>query len=310
MTTTSESFNESEFFAKFRSRNNKRASIDLAARLLLTIASLWVTGFTVNNYSLFFTIPALWLSGLLVNFWGWAGIGHEFFHSSVFSSRRVNRFLFNFSSIITQSNPGYFTVTHNRHHRQTLSPLDPENQSRVRISSWQIPLLLSFNIFGFLKRLQILFLNSAGHVPNKFATKFNLSAIESRQIVAGARLILFVQSSVFLLITLVGHISLAIILLAVPYVNQFTTRSLELLQHRNCKVDSASPFETTRTLLLPKFLSWLYSNMNFYTEHHLHQAIPYYNLPLASEELVVKIGREFRVSSIKHMYKILISNAI
>lgn len=305
---TIESFNESEFFSQFRSRKNQRAMIDLAARLLLTGASLWATWFTLNNYSLLLTIPALWLTGSLVNFWGWAGIGHEFFHSTVFSSRRLNRFFFTFSAMITQSNPGYFTVTHPRHHRQTLSPLDPENQSTVRISSWQIPLLLSFNIFGFLKRLRILFLNSAGYVPDKFVTKFNLSTIETQRIVAGARLILFVQSSLFLLVTLLGQISLAVILLIAPYVNQFTTRSLELLQHKNCEVGSSSPFETTRTLLLPKFLSWLYSNMNFHTEHHLHQGIPYYNLPLASEELVVKTGKEYRVSSINQMYGILFSN--
>jgi fatty acid desaturase len=301
------SFNESEFLARFRTRKNERAMIDLTARLVLTGASLWVTWLTVSSDSLILTIPTLWLTGLIINFWGWAGIGHEFFHSTVFSSRRLNRFFFTFAAIITHSNPGFFTVTHPRHHRKTLSPVDPENQSTVRISSWQIPLLLSFNVFDFMKRLRILFLNSAGHVPNEFVTKFKLSSIEIRQIVFGARLILLVQSSVFLLLTLLGKISLAVIVLVAPHVNQFTTRCLELLQHKNCKIDSSSPFETTRTLLLPGFLSWLYSNMNFHTEHHLHQGIPYYNLPKASDELVANTGNEYRVSSINEMYGILFS---
>ena len=35
----------------------------------------------------------------------------------------------------------------------------------------------------------------------------------------------------------------------------------------------------SRTLILPKFLSFLYANMNYHAEHHFAPSVPYYNLP-------------------------------
>jgi fatty acid desaturase len=41
-----------------------------------------------------------------------------------------------------------------------------------------------------------------------------------------------------------------------------------------------------RTIILPKFWSFFYSNMNYHVEHHMYPTVPYYNLKEVHSELI------------------------
>jgi fatty acid desaturase len=99
------------------------------------------------------------------SFFGWAGIGHELFHNSVFASRGLNRALFKLCSILTWNNPGYFYASHAYHHRHTLEEDDAEGIPHPPISRASLIWLLSIDLPGLYRRLRVLIQNARGIVP-------------------------------------------------------------------------------------------------------------------------------------------------
>lgn len=222
------------------------------------------------------------LNGCIWSFWGWAGIGHEFYHRRFFRSSRLNQYLFVVCGVITWSNFGYFSVTHRRHHANTLGELDPEDQSDRFVSLRQLPTLMTIDIPGFLRRLRVLVLNATGSLPNVHVYKF--SVIEQRDIVRGARSVLFVHVA-WLGIVVVVLRSPAVLLLTsfAPWTFRILNVLLERAQHLGGTRGSTSAFDTTRTLLLPKPISWIYAGMNYHVEHHLFPFVPGYRLSRISK---------------------------
>jgi fatty acid desaturase len=47
-------------------------------------------------------------------------------------------------------------------------------------------------------------------------------------------------------------------------------------------IDNKDIDKTTRSISLPRWLEFLYANMNYHIEHHLYPSVPYYNLSKVS----------------------------
>ncbi len=215
------------------------------------------------------------------SFLGWAGVGHELFHRSVFSARWLNLALFRLFSILTWSNFGYFEVTHPAHHRRTLGEGDLEADPQGRLTILGTLALLTVDIGAIWRRLRILGLNALGAAPQGgLARVFPPGSQEFARLRDGARAVLAGQALIITAGLWLGSPFLALAISLAPFCLTFPNRTLAALQHFNLSEDEvAGAYESsTRTVVLGPVASFFYADMNFHLEHHHFPAIPHYNL--------------------------------
>lgn len=213
---------------------------------------------------------------------GLGGYQARVLSQEVFRSSRLSKYQFVVSGVNTWSNIGYFSVTHSRHHANTLGEVDPENQSDRFISLRHLPALMTIDILGFLRRLRVLALNATGNLPNVHVHKF--AVIEQRDIICGARSVLFVHVAWLGNVVLVLRSPVVLLLTSfVPWTFRILNVLLKRVQHLGGTRGSTSAFDTTRMLLLPKTISWINAGMNFHVEHHLFPFVPGYRLSRSSK---------------------------
>jgi fatty acid desaturase len=268
----------------YRRLSSKRNG--LAATLLLTRAAYHVTLLACGNllFSTGHTISALLLlipHFMAWSFLGWAGIGHELFHRSVFNTRWLNLALFRLFSILTWNNYGYFEVTHPAHHRRTLRDGDLEANPQVRLTLLETLALLTVDVGALRRRLRILVLNAVGVVPEGAAGKVFVPGSQAfAQLRTGARAVLAGQA--LLIATCLAFHSpfLALAISLAPFCVTFPNRTLASLQHFNLSADETDgKYEnSTRTVVLDPITGFFYADMNYHLEHHYFPAIPHYNL--------------------------------
>jgi fatty acid desaturase len=235
------------------------------------------------------------------SFLGWAGIGHELFHRSVFSARWLNVGLFRLFSVLTWSNFGYFEVTHPVHHRHTLGDDDLEADPQARLSVLGTLALLTVDVGAILRRLRILALNAAGIVPGgRLAGAFPPGSAEAASLRDGARAALAGQALLIAACLLLGSPFLAAALSLAPFCVTFPNRTLAALQHFGLPPgDGPGDHErSTRTVVLGPLCRFFYAGMNFHVEHHYFPSIPHYHLPQVHEVF----RREKRHRHIEHGY--------
>ncbi|WP_165187188.1 fatty acid desaturase [Caulobacter soli] len=258
----------------------------LATMLLLARAAFHVTLLACAN--LLFSTGHLVVAVLLLiphfmawSFLGWAGVGHELFHRSVFSARWLNLVLFRLFSILTWNNYGYFEVTHPAHHRGTLRDGDLEANPHGRLTVLGTLALLTIDVGALWRRLRILVLNAAGMAPGGEAGKVFAPGSEAfTQLKTGARAVLAGQALVILTCLLFGSPFLALAISLAPFCVTFPNRTLAALQHFNLSADEADGdyASSTRTVVLDPIIGFFYADMHYHLEHHHFPAIPHYNL--------------------------------
>lgn len=255
----------------------RQAVMSVAARISVQSGLILSGLFVRPSSTLLFGVIVL-INGGFWAFWGWGGIGHEFFHRTFFKSRKTNDLFFVACGVLTWSNYGFFGITHKRHHLKTLQDGDPEDQSTKFISKRDIVMLTIFDAEGFVRRILILVKNAFGVIPSNNALA--ITSHEYRRVVQAARLILLLQGLWLFIVLGVAKIPEAIFLTTLaPWIFRLPNVALERLQHLHGKRAHLSAFETTHTILLPRFLAWTYANMNYHVEHHLFPFVPSYHLP-------------------------------
>lgn len=215
------------------------------------------------------------------SFLGWAGVGHELFHRSVFRARWLNLALFRLFSILTWNNYAYFEVTHPAHHRSTLEDDDLEANPQGRLTILETLALLTVDVGALWRRLKILVLNAVGVAPGGQAGKvFAPGSDAFAQLRNGARAVLAGQALLILTCLLLGSPFLALAISLAPFCVTFPNRTLAALQHFNLSADGPDGgYErSTRTLVLDPVTGFFYADMNYHLEHHHFPAIPHYNL--------------------------------
>lgn len=258
----------------------------LAAALLLLRVGFHVALLTLSA-GLFSRGHVLTAALLLIphfmawSFLGWAGIGHELFHRTVFSARWLNTALFRLFSVLTWNNYGYFQVTHPLHHRGTLEDGDLEADPQGRLSRWSMLALVTVDFGAMYRRLRVLTLNAFGPAPTgRLAIVFPPGSDELSQLRNGARAVLAGQALLIAACLALGSPFLAVAISAAPFCLTFPNRTLAALQHFNLSA-GASPGDyasSTRTVQLDPVIGFFYADMNYHLEHHHFPAIPHYNL--------------------------------
>ncbi len=263
--------------------NNYIAARDLFFRFAIEIVLMIALYRTVQLGSylvgfLIFYILAIWHS-----FWGYAGIGHELLHGRVFSNKNLNKVLYCLASFFVWSNPVFFKASHFYHHSRTFAEDDAESKGMQKWEWKDILFYLTIDIPFMTRRLFYTVINSIGfkYVDEKFYKIDKSYAI-------AASLTLIFQLVINLLIYYVFHdLLLNFLWIILPFTAQFFNRLLAQSQHIGLGAYcDLGPLRYSRTVHLPKLVSYLYAGMNYHAEHHLIPSIPYYNLQKLSEFLI------------------------
>ncbi len=270
-----------EAYRKLLARRDGLAAMLLLGRvafhvtLLVCCNLLFLSGHVVAAVLLLIPHFMAW------SFLGWAGVGHELFHRSVFSARWLNVALFRLFSVLTWNNYGYFEVTHPAHHRRTLGDGDLEANPHGRLTILGTLALLTVDVGALWRRLRVLVSNAVGVAPGgEFAKVFPPGGAEFTRLKNGARAVLAGQALLIATCLVFGSPFLALAISLAPFCVTFPNRTLAALQHFNLSADETDgDYErSTRTVVLDPITGFFYADMNYHLEHHYFPAIPHYNL--------------------------------
>jgi fatty acid desaturase len=265
-------------YKRMTKSNDLLAFFSLMLRVIIQVALVYVSLRASNEKMWILFGFLLMINGGFWAFWGWGGIGHEFYHRTFFTKNRFNDICFGICGLITWSNFGYFAASHKRHHLQTLQKDDPEDLSERFLTKAETITLLTVDLPGLSRRIRVLSRNAIGIVPHDKLVSLRPS--EKKRIIRSARIIL-VGHTIYILYVLIVLKSFTILLTTsfAPWIFQLPNVILQRLQHLNGKRGSENIFESTHTLALPRAFAWVYANMNFHVEHHLYPFVPSYRLP-------------------------------
>lgn len=252
--------------------NNLIAAGDLIKRILLNVALLWML-IEASTFSYMLALPIWYFYALQIHFWGYAGLGHEAFHGKIFSSKKVNKILFKACSAITWNNSALFEKSHWFHHGHTFSEDDAEARSE---QNWSAGAFVRYFLVDYkllYRRLLYTIINALGFYPN--LTPIGLDAR-----LAAQQNLLFNTILYACIYAISGSIFVTILIFISPFSASVLNKILAKAQHHALfEFRKDGPLKFSRTLRLPKWLCFLYANMNYHAEHHLAPSIPYYNLP-------------------------------
>lgn len=263
--------------------NNVIAAQDLFIRLFCQVILIYLFYFSIEDGGYIFSAFIYYTLAVWHSFWGYAGIGHELMHGRVFSSKRINNFLYYFASILVWSNPSFFKISHLHHHAKTFSYDDEEAKGIRKWSLINILFLITVDLPSMVRKIFYTIVNSMGL---KYTGGLWLKIPKPHQIAAA--LILLVQILINVAIYyFTRDIFLNILWILLPFTGQLINRLLSQSQHMGlASLSKLGPLGHSRSIRIPKLLQFLYAGMNYHAEHHLVPSIPYYNLAKASELLV------------------------
>lgn len=266
-------------------RSNTIAALHLVTRIALMVSAFVLTVQSLESRAyaaavgLFVTLSFLW------SFLGWAGLGHEFFHSSVFTSRRVNRIGFLLCSIVTWNNYGFFDYSHREHHRVTMFEGDPEGRGMIGIPVKSFAWLVLLDLPTASRKIGVLARNAFGNFAGRLEHQIRSQPGVQAGISRGARVTLTANVAIAAGLGFVWTPVASLVWLAAPFTFTFVNRILENAQHTNMQ-ENVNDFRlNTRTVKLNSVLGLIYSNMHLHVEHHMFPKVPYYNLPIVHRYL-------------------------
>jgi fatty acid desaturase len=218
---------------------------------------------------------------------GTAGVSHELFHNSVFSNNKINKIFYTFFMILNWENYNYFKSTHLLHHKITLDENDPKSLFKDKISFFYLLQLITFDFSGFVRKLKYTIQNAFGILPyTKSSYLFPKNSVERKNLMYAARIILSFHILTILIFILLNKWWLIFLINCSPFILSFFNRFLGFSQHYALSAENHNDYyDNCRTIILPKFWSFFYSNMNYHIEHHMYPYIPYYNIPKIHDEL-------------------------
>ena len=268
---------EKKVLDELTQRSDIRGFIQTGGHLGLLLLTGFITFYVLSNYSWWYVIPCLYVHGSVFAMLG-AGI-HELSHERVFESSFLNDFFNKFINLINWQNPYYFKFSHMIHHRFTVHyPEDQEVVLPQQIANLFPEIILSSNGYYTVKNCLFQSLGIATTDLEKHLYP-QMSEKELKELRRFSQLTLLFHFVVAAFSIVSGH---WILLLLITFPKTFGSLLVQLThmpQHVGL-VSGSNDFRLNCRTYRSNFLvEYLYWNMNFHIEHHMHAAVPCYNLP-------------------------------
>ncbi|MEM9655610.1 MAG: fatty acid desaturase [Actinomycetota bacterium] len=260
-------------------RSNGRATRDTALWLGLIIG-LGVA--IVATWFSWYSVPLLFFYGAL---YGGAADSrwHECGHGTAFRFGPANTVIYYIASFMLWREPTMWRWSHYRHHTDTIIV------GRDAEIVFQRPPDVS--------RLWVMFSHLEGG-PNMWwrMLKHALGRIDADAqdfVPPSERKRLVWEDRIFVAITAAAAVlslvlwnPLPALLVGLPTIyGAWLVVFFGITQHAGLQEDVLDHRLNTRTVYMNPVFRWLYSNMNYHTEHHLFPGVPYYALPALHEEI-------------------------
>jgi fatty acid desaturase len=261
------------------------------AFILLILGGCFVVA--SNNGWLLLAAVLLAVYGVVFSFLSWVGASHELQHNTVSQSKALNQCWLQVFAFLSWANPVYFTRAHATHHSHTLdSHLDEEVRTNVCSRIANLVLSSTIDIRRFWRTLRMQVLNARGIVPGQTEGRiFSDAEVDGRRRLANAARRLLVGQAALLVLFLASGFWQGVFLVTLgPFIANGFANMLATAQHCGMKHNTLDYRESTRTILLSPFLSFLYWNMNYHVEHHMYPGVPCYNLPKLHELIAYDVA--------------------
>ena len=284
--------------------NNSKAFFDIVIRLGVHATLIYLGIIFIAEQQYVIVLGLILINGFLWNFMGWAGVGHELFHRSVFSNKKLNDYLCKILAALNWNNYEYFRNSHSLHHQNTMYDNDPEAPLPKGLRKGEILPLIFINPIYVIRRVKIVILNSIGVIPGEFGKFLSKNETKRKRIRNFARFIIFAQLSLIVVFIISGNWILILLINLAPFIAKFPNRILEIVQHLKMQ-NRVNDFRlNTRSVEVHSIIKFFYCNMNYHLEHHLFPTLPYYNMNLARKKLIEnKFIEEIKIKGFRQILR-------
>ena len=288
---------EPERFRELSKRNDLRGWIQAGGHFgLFMMTGLFVYLAWAAEFWVIFLI-VLFIHGTVGSFFTGTA-PHELGHGTVFRTKWLNKFFLYLFSLLGWWNPFDYASSHTYHHRYTLHPegdrevllpMHPNIGKTFLLQLFTLNLLTtpgrSFGKGGLISTVWVTFLDAIGMTGSKnIPSNEWLIALHSNQpdqhkkSVAWSRIQLTFHIALMLVSILTGYWVLPLIFTFFSFIANWLSYFVSLPQHCGLRENLTDFRKSTRSIVLPSFVEFLYWHMNWHIEHHMYAGIPCYNL--------------------------------
>ncbi len=205
---------------------------------------------------------------------------HECSHRTAFASKRLNDAIGWWAGLLSFYNITYFRHYHKWHHLYTLDPERDPEMSDPALNTRGDYLLYISGLPWWQDKLKTHLQVALGKLE-----QYPFIPVGARSAVVRSTRLQLAVYAIAILISVVAQEPWFILYWLLPLcVGQPILRFILLAEHTGCS-GVRNAFSNTRTTLTLWPLQFLMWNMSFHAEHHLYPAIPFYQLPLAHQQL-------------------------
>jgi fatty acid desaturase len=275
---------EKETLYRLMKRSDWHGFRQAGLTLLLLATTGGVVFYASRQLSWPWVVAALYLHGTFYAFTALGTASHELCHRTVFKTRFWNEWFLRVFSFLGWFNYCWFRSSHVKHHQVTVhSGLDLEVILPKKFGWKEVLYMFTVNVTG-LTGIYTVFRNAIRHSLGILEGEWEQRIFPESN--PKLRRELFNWARCMLL----GHLVLAglfiyfqiwIMLLVVTFAPFYATWLGMLCvfpQHAGLSSNVPDFRLCCRTMILHPFLSFLYWQMNYHTEHHMYAAVPFYQL--------------------------------
>ncbi|MEM7032332.1 MAG: fatty acid desaturase [Chloroflexota bacterium] len=273
-------------FKKLNERSDKQGAIAVGGHLgliILTGIAAWYAWGRLPWWSL---LIILFLHGTFYSFL--FNGSHELSHNTVFKTRWLNKLFMRIFSFMVWRSYIFFETSHAEHHKYTLHPPD----------DLEVVLPVPLTLRGFLRgsivdpwtgflTIKATIRLALGRLEGEWEHMlFPPEAVEKRRMLFNwARFLLVGHGAIVAVSVIFGWWLLPILITFAPFYGGLLRYLCNNTQHAGLQ-DNVPDFRLCcRTFIVHPFISFLYWNMNYHTEHHMYAAVPCYNLKKMHEAI-------------------------
>lgn len=259
-------------FKNFMKKNN----ISGILNTLLWFGSLFATGYLAYlSLGTYWVIPAFFLYGTIYS--ACDARWHESSHGTVFKTPWLNTALCFIATAMQQRDIVFTNWSHVRHHSYTIiNDIDPEITVTRPPTFWEH--FLNFFSLGELKYYVPVLIKHAFGIVSEDAKKFVPKEEYQRMFWWARASLLLNLTPIFLAIYF--QTWLPILFFGLPKVyGNIIQRAFILQQHAGLNEDVWDHRKNSRTVIVNPFFGFLFMNMQYHIEHHMHPLMPFHQLP-------------------------------